>query len=167
MLTTFWPPYVLCAFRFQNYKGQTINHRGRGCWVSRFWEEKKSKCLVAEEKKSKCLVAEEKKASALLPRKKKSMCLFAEEKKMYVGIPCLTPPTMINGSSLRTNTVVASIIDENWPMFKIPHIVRLQNAPLVFLKRSDYIFLYSLEFFSRRERTFKKKILLVNCLQIL
>ncbi len=81
MLKTFWPPCVLCVLRFPNYKGQTINHRGRGCRVSGFWEKKKSKCLVAEEKKkqvpctrgkkSKCLVAEEKKKQVPLSRGKK------------------------------------------------------------------------------------------------
>ncbi len=55
MLTTFWPPCILCALRFQNYKGQTINHRGRG-----------------------------KKASALLPRKKKQVPCCRGEKKWKI-----------------------------------------------------------------------------------
>ena len=63
-VTTFWPP---CA---QNYKGQTINHRGRGCHMSRSWEEKKASAFYRRKKKQ-VLVAEGKKASISLPREKK------------------------------------------------------------------------------------------------
>ena len=118
ILTTFWPPSVLCALRFQNYKGKTINHSGRGCRVSRFWEEKKQvPCCRRKKKqvpccrgkKGKCLVtlvgmsAPQKRMVLPTGRKilmrrreaeeKKNKCLFAEEKKVSgKSVPDTPPP---------------------------------------------------------------------------